>query len=312
MSKALVIIKTMGIGDLCILISSIHAISKKIDKSVKVLAQKNTHAAAILEHDPYVDEVIELNEKEIKGFFGIIKKIKSKKFEQSYIYSDSIRFYLISKLSGIKENFHYEFFSKRGKNFFKTAKAFTEKILDTKIDSQSKIYCDKNDIENAKRKYNITSATKNYIISPSASGPTKRWPISNFIKLLEELNKKHLSKYFIAAGPNDENLVKELLDSSVGKNCISLSKNNISEIMPIIAACSYNISNDTGFAHIASGLGLKCLVLFMDSPPLAYGVYSKNISIVVPDGETIESTGHNTRGKISFVEVLKKSLELIS
>ena len=312
MSKALVIIKSMGIGDLCILISSIHAISKKIDKSVKVLAQKNTCATAILKHDRHVDEVIELNEKEIKGFFSIIKKIKPKQFDQSYIFSDSIRFYLISKLAGIKENFHYEFFSKRGKNFFKTAKEFTEKILDIKVDSQSKIYCDKNDIDNAKRKYNITSATKNYIIAPSASGPTKRWSISNFIKLLEELNKNHLGKYFIAAGPNDENLVKELLDSSIGKNCISLSKNNISEIMPIIAACSYNISNDTGFAHIASGLGLKCLVLFMDSPPLAYGVYSKNISIVVPDGETIESTGHNTRGKISFVEVLKKSLELIS
>ena len=312
MSKALVVIKSMGIGDLCILISSIQAISKKIDKPVTVLAQTNTRAQAILKHDPHVEEVIELNEKEIKRFFSIINKIKLKQFSQSYIFSDSIRFYLISKLSGIKENFHYKFFSKSGKNFFKTAKEFTEKILDIKIDSQSKIYCDKNDIENAKRKYNITSATKNYIISPSASGPTKRWPISNFIKLLEELNKKHLGKYFIAAGPNDENLVKELLDSSIGKNCISLSKNNISEIMPIIAACSYNISNDTGFAHIASGLGLKCLVLFMDSPPLAYGVYSKNISIVVPDGETIESTGHNTRGKISFVEVLKKSLELIS
>ena len=312
MSKVLVIIKSMGIGDLSILISSMHAISKKIAKPVTVLAQKNTRAHAILKHDPHIEEVIELDEKEIKNFFSIIKQIRPKQFDQSYIYSDSIRLYLISKLSGIKENFHYKFFSKKGKNFFKTAKEFTEKILDIKIDSQSKIYCDKNDIENAKRKYNITSATKNYIISPSASGPTKRWPISNFIKLLEELNKKHLGKYFIAAGPNDENLVKELLDSSIGKNCISLSKNNISEIMPIIAACSYNISNDTGFAHIASGLGLKCLVLFMDSPPLAYGVYSKNISIVVPDGETIESTGHNTRGKISFVEVLKKSLELIS
>ena len=312
MSKALVIIKSMGIGDLSILISSIHAISKKIARPVTVLAQKNTRAHAILKHDPHIEEVIELDEKEIKSFFSIIRKIKPKRFDQSYIYSDSIRLYLISKLSGIKENFHYKFFSKSGKNFSETAKEFTEKILDTKIDSQSKIYCDKNDIDNAKRKYNITNSTKNYIISPSASGPTKRWPISNFIKLLEELNKNHLGKYFIAAGPNDENLVKELLDSSIGKNCISLSKNNISEIMPIIAACSYNISNDTGFAHIASGLGLKCLVLFMDSPPLAYGVYSKNISIVVPDGETIESTGHNTRGKISFVEVIKKSLELIS
>ena len=52
----------------------------------------------------------------------------------------------------------------------------------------------------------------------------------------------------------------------------------------------------------------------MDSPPSAYGVYSKNISIIIPEGETIESCGHNTRGKdkISFEKVFKKSLEQIS
>ena len=59
------------------------------------------------------------------------------------MFSDSIRFYLISKLSGIKEIFHYNFFSNNGKNFYKTAKKFTEKILNKKIDSQSKIYSNK-------------------------------------------------------------------------------------------------------------------------------------------------------------------------
>ena len=197
MSKALVIIKSMGIGDLCILISNIHAISKKIDKPVKVLAQKSSHATAILKHDHHVDEVIELNEKEIKGFFSVIKKIKPKQFDQSYIYSDSIRFFLISKLSGIKENFQYKFFSKKGKNFFKTAKEFTEKILNTKIDSQSKIYCDNNDIEEAKRKFNISDKTKNIVCGISASGPTKRWDIDNYIKLFENLNSKFQCKFFL-------------------------------------------------------------------------------------------------------------------
>ena len=186
MSKALVVIKSMGIGDLSILISNIHAISKKIAKPVTVLAQKNTRAHAILKHDPHIKEVIELDETEIKNFFSIIKKIKPKQFDQSYIYSDSIRLYLISKLSGIKENFHYKFFSKSGKNFFKTAKEFTEKILNTKIDSQSKIYCNKSDTEEAKIKFNISDKTKNIICGISASGPTKRWDINNYIKLFEK------------------------------------------------------------------------------------------------------------------------------
>ena len=314
MSKALVIIKSMGIGDLSILISSIHAISKKIAKPVTVLAQKNTRAHAILKHDPHIEEVIELNEKEIKSFFGIIKKIRPKKFDRSYIYSDSIRLYLISKLSGIKENFHYKFFSKKRKNFFKTAKEFTEKTLNTEIDPQSKIYSDNSDILEAKKKYNMTNNTKNIVCGVSASGPTKRWDINNYIKLFENLNLKFQCKFFLAGGSKDENLIKMIMDSSIGQNCVSFSTMTIEKTIPIISACRYYIGNDTGWGHISSGLGLKSLFLFMDSPPVAYGTYSKNISIIVPDGETLETCSHNTKGKkrIPIYKVLNKAIKLIN
>ena len=314
MSKALVIIKSMGIGDLSILISNIHAISKKIAKPVTVLAQKNTRAQAILKHDPHIEKVIELDEKEIKSFFTIINKIKPSRFDQSYIFSDSLRFYLISKLSGIKENFQYKIFSKKGKNFFKTAKEFTEKILGEKIDSQSKIYFNKNDVEEVKIKYGISDQTKNIVCGISASGPTKRWDIQNYIKLFESLNSKFKCKFFIAGGSNDEDLIEQVMNSSIGKNCISFSKMTIAETIPLISACQFYIGNDTGWGHISSGLSLKSLFLFMDSPPSAYGIYSKNISIIVPDGQTIESCGHNTRGKdkIPFSKVFEKTLKLIN
>ena len=302
----------MGIGDLVILIGNIHAISKKINKPVTVLAQKNTHANVILKNDPHVEEVFSLDKEEIKGFFNIIKKIKPKQFDQSYIFSDSIRLYLISKLSGIKENFHYKFFSKKGKNFFKTAKEFTEKTLNTEINSQPKIYVNENDMKTAKNKYNITDETKNIVCGISASGPTKRWDINNYIKLFENLNLKFKCKFFLAGGPDDEDLVKKVMNSSVGKNCISFAAMDIAETMPIIAACKYCVSNDTGFGHISAGLGLKSLMLFIDSPPAAYGLYNKNISILVPEGETIETTTHDTMGTISVDEVLKNALELMN
>ena len=311
MSKVLVIIKSPGIGDLCILSKYIQEISKYSSSKVSVLAQQNTRAHEILKNDPHVKEVIELDK---KGFFKTIKKIKPKKFDRSYIYSDSIRLYLISKLSGIKHIFHYNFFSKKGKNFFKTAKEFTENIINIKIDSQSKIYCNNNDIEEVKKKFNITNNNKNIICGISASGPTKRWDINNYIKLFKNLNKKFKCKFFLAGGLNDENLIRKVIDSSIGINCVSFSKMNIAETMPIIAACQYYIGNDTGWGHISSGLNLKSLFLFCDSPPKAYASYANNISVVLPVGETIETCGHNTRGKenILFEEVFKRSLELIN
>ncbi len=311
MSKALVVIKSMGIGDLVILIANIHAISKSINMPVVVLAQKSTQAQAILKDDPHVQEIIEL---EKKGFLNIIKKIKSKNFEKAYIYSDSLRLFLITKFAGINNIFHYKFFSKKGKNFYKTAKGFTEKIINTEINPQSKIYCENDKINLAKQKYNITNKTKNIIFAPSASGPTKRWNIKNYIKLLENINSKYICKFFIAGGSNDEELIKEIMNSTIGKNCISFSKMTIAETIPIISACQYYIGNDTGWGHISAGLNLKSLFLFMDSPPLAYGVYSKNISIIVPEGETIESCSHNTRGqnKIPFDHVQERTLKILN
>ena len=103
-------IKSMGIGDLCIMIANVHAVSKSAGKPVVVLAQRSTAATSILRHDPYIKKVIELDK---KGFFNILKKIKPYKFDQSYIYSDSIRLYLISKMAGVKQIFHYKFFSKK-------------------------------------------------------------------------------------------------------------------------------------------------------------------------------------------------------
>ncbi len=310
MDKALIIIKSPGIGDLQILLGNIHHVSKSIGGPVSVLAQKNTGAKAVFTYDKqHVNEVIDLGKKD---FFNIINIIKSKKFDKVYIYSDSIRLYLIAKLSGISKIYHYPFFSKKGKNYYKTAQEFTEKILKKRINSSSKIYWDEKSIETAKKDYGIKKDTKNIVCGISASGPTKRWDIDNYIKLFQEINSKSSSKFFLFGGKNDEILIEKVL--SLVPNCVSLSKLSLEKIIPIIAACDYYIGNDSGPLHISANLNLKCLAIFCDSPPSAYGLWNSNIRIIVPIGKTIENTGHNTRGNknISFDEVFKKSLDLIS
>ena len=92
MNKALICIKPPGLGDANILLSNIHHISQEINKPLTILAQKTTGARTIFKHDPHVNDVIDLGKRD---FFNIIKKIKSRKFDQCYIYSDSIRLYLI-------------------------------------------------------------------------------------------------------------------------------------------------------------------------------------------------------------------------
>ena len=84
--------------------------------------------------------------------------------------------------------------------------------------------------------------------------------------------------------------------------------------MPLIKNCDLYIGNDTGWLHISSALDVKSIALFMDSPVRAYGKYSNNINIIVPEGETEETTTHDTLGakKISFKKVFDKSIELLT
>ena len=78
------------------------------------------------------------------------------------------------------------------------------------------------------------------------------------------------------------------------------------------SACKYYIGNDTCLGQISAALNLQSLFIFCDSPSEAYGEWRKNIKIIVPQG--LKICEHNTRGKdkISFDEVLTKSLDLIN
>ena len=155
---------------------------------------------------------------------------------------------------------------------------------------------------------------KHICLGISASGPTKRWSIKNYINLCEKIDKQIPSKFYIAAGKNDKELINEIFKSKIKNKCISFDNLKINETMPIIKNCDLYIGNDTGWLHISSALNIKCLALFMDSPVEAYGKYSKNIETILPEGETEETTTHDTLGaeKISFEKVFNKSIYLLT
>ncbi len=313
--KVLVIQPKIGMGDMIIYLPYIQAIYKKFDLPVSILVKKNSRADQILEEDQCVNEIIFLKRTQdnsgehdgIIGFFRLVKELRSKKFDKVFIYSSSLRYYLISKLAGINNISQYPLFRKKD-NIVTSAKIFTENEISKIISSQPTIEIDKNKLKNLDKNY------KHICLGFSASGPTKRWDLKNYIKLCEKLNDSFKCKFYLAGGKNDKKMLEQIINSGIGSNCISFEDLTIKETMPIIKNCDLYIGNDTGWLHISSGLGVRCLALFMDSPVIAYGKYSKNISVIIPDGETEESTTHDTLGKdkISFEKVYNKAIDLLN
>jgi len=319
--KVLVVQQRMGIGDMVIFLPYVHAISKKFQSQVSLLVKKSSKAEQLCKNDQHIKEIIYLDRNKNNtgrhdgwiGFFNLFKEIKEKKIDKILIFNGSLRFLLLAKLCGIKSILQYPLFTRKN-NIVLTAKNFTEKFTNNTISTQPIIYLDKEAVKKAKEKYNFNKNFKHICIGFSASGPTKRWDVENYIKLATEIDKKMPCKFYLAGGKNDRELFSKFLDSSVANNCISFENLSIQETLPIIKNCNIYIGNDTGWLHISTALNKKCLALFMDSPVQAYGTYSKNIYLVVPEGETEKTTTHDTLGKekIVFKNVLNRSLELLN
>ena len=319
--KVLVIQQRMGIGDMIIFLPYIHAISKKFRTQVSLLVKKNSKAEQLCLDDQYIKEIIYLDRNKNNsgrhdgwlGFFKLLRDIKEKEFDKIFIFNGSLRFLLLAKFSGIKSVWRYPLFTRKD-NIVLSAKKFVENFTEETISTQPTLYLNKEKIENAKKEYNFDNNFKHICIGFSASGPTKRWHVEKYIKLAEEINKIKPCKFYLAGGKNDAELFKQFLNSSIANKCISFQNLSIHETLPVIQNCNLYIGNDTGWLHIASALNIKCLALFMDSPVQAYGMYSKNISVIVPEGESEQSTTHDTLGKekINFEEVLNKSIELLN
>ncbi len=316
--KVLVIQPKIGMGDMVIYLPYIHAISKQCNKSISLMVKENSRAQELLADDEHVNEIILLDRNDSKngihdgitGFVRLVKLIKSKKFDKIFIFNSSLRYFLIAKFAGVKNIAQYPLFRSKD-NIVISAKIFTENELNTIVSTQPNLILNSKKVLDAKS--NFDPKFKHICLGISASGPTKRWDIENYILLCEKLNNYVPCIFYLAAGKKDKELVEKILSSKLGKKFISFENLRISETLPIIKNCDFCISNDTGWLHIASALGVKSLALFMDSPAVAYGKYSKNINIVIPDGESESSTTHNTLGKdrISVEKVFKSTIELL-
>ena len=308
--KVLVIQQRYGIGDMVIFSPYIQAISKKCGVPVSILAKKSSKASEIFSEDNSVNEIIDLEKSldTIRGFFKLSKILKEKNFDRVYIFNGSLRYNLIAKHAGIKSIFQYPLFTSKD-IIFQTAKIFTENSIGEIVGTQPSIKTDKK-----KSDMIFDKNYKHIILGLSASGETKRWGVNNFVKVTNKVSREYKCKFYLAGGSADQKIIDEFISKSESKNFFSLTNLNIKEIISIVKYADLYLGNDTGFMHISSALGVRCIGIFIDSPAYAYSGYTKNIEAIIPRGETINSTTHNTNGrdKISLDDVIQKVLEYIT
>jgi heptosyltransferase-2 len=309
MNKGLIIQTRPGVGDLCIFLPYIQQIKEhNKDFQFTLITKKRTAAKQILKYEQSVnqivyleDEILELTKSKLNNFFKIVNFIKKNNFSKIYIMHFSIFWFLVAKISGIKNIYKYGILKKNVDIYINALEQNKRWLRDLNLSSQTKIAYPKNNINN----------NNQIIIGIGSSGPTKKWPTENYIELINRINEKNIT-FYLAGGNNEiENQIANKIINETKENRVeSLCSLSIEEIMPIINSSKLYVGNDTGFMHLSAGLNIPAIGLFGDTP-LSYANYTKKILPIIP--ENFKSIGHNSMAmnKITVSQVLIEVKKLI-
>ena len=319
--KILAVQNRMGIGDTIIFLPFIKALYKKFNSPISLLVKESSKANQYLYQTEYIDKILLLerdnkNNSRHSGFFGsinLIKDLKKYNFDKIFIFNSSFRFYLISKLSGISEIHQYPLFQKNRQHITDAPRKFIKDELDLEVNEDPEIQIEDKLTSQLIEKFQINKNEINILLGVGGSGPTKRIPVKTFLSVISKISKVKKCKFFLAAGKNNEeqNIIKEILESEYKSLCVPLDNFSIKETLPIIKNCNLSVCNDSSFSHLSAALGIKTITLMADTP-LIYGSYSSKMFPIIPDGEKI--VVHNTLGKekINPQKIFDKIIEIVN
>jgi ADP-heptose:LPS heptosyltransferase len=307
--KTAILLSYKGIGANLLHLTYCHEIAKKYGPiSIITICPK---LSSILKDDPLIREVICLENyyKKFLDIFKLAKFLKSIKIENIFIFYPSIRYYLSSKLAGIKNIKQYPFFKKKNLHLVQAAKKLTENILGIEnCPTETKISLNSEKINKYKLK-NFKIIT----LGVGSSGPSTRWGEKNFVNLILNLNKKDNYFFYLLCGPNEREIADRIINQIEKKNCISLGNIDISEAIYYISASSIYIGNDSFGHHVAAQRNIPSFIIMLDTPR-AYTDYSINQNKILPKNISENEIDHDSNfnpNSISVDMVLDKIKKFI-
>ena len=279
MNKKILIIQLRpGLGDLCMFLPRCHEIAEQ-NKGYKIylLTKQNTKAEQVLKYDPFISKIIFIDEnKKKRSLLSLYRLFKNEKFSKVYSYQYGpkyLKYIFFSKITGVKDYFYYGIFKKK-EDMIQRSIIANEKWLNIKIKNFSgKIF-----YPPPKEKY-----SNSVVIGIGASGDNKRWPLENFIEIIQELKKLRFEKFILAGGKGERHISEKIISQLAFINFINMEDFNVEQCIEEISKCEIFLGNDTGFMHVSACLGLRTYCLYGDTPSND-SMYNSNIFPILPPG----------------------------
>jgi heptosyltransferase-3 len=303
----LLIVRTDRIGDV-VLTLPLAEIIKKHFPVCKITFLIREYTKSIVEGNPFIDEVLILQENEGQPLIRENTKIISeKKFDSSIIvyptFSLALIIYLtrINNIIGTGYRWYSFFFNHKVFQHRKYAEMheleFNIKLLEVfGIKEKS---C-KNNVnfnlivkENQRVNEFYDSAgrgnKKLVIIHPGSGGSAVDLPVKKFKELVLMLNKRNDIEIIITGSEHESKLCESLIISDRVQNLAG--KFNLGELISLINKADIFISNSTGPLHIAAALGKNTIGFYpnlLQCSAKRWGPYTDKSVVFMPQNECFD------------------------
>ncbi len=321
----ILIVRTDRIGDVVLTTPAIKALRQAYPAArISVLVTPSTYD--LVNGNPYVDEVLvddrQGRQKGPLGFLRLAGQLRSKKFDLAVIFHTKRRYNSACYWAGIPFRLGY----KNNKFGFllthplKDVRALGEKHeAEYCMDVLKAIGIEKGDLDifvptQKEAEASVlawmqeTHLKPNEFIAihPGASDPAKCWPAADFALLIDRLTERYPVKIILIGSPQTSTSAQDILrQTQKASQILDLTgKTSLAQTVSLLRRARLLISNDSGPVHVAAGVGVSVISLFMRDEP---GINAERWKPLGPKGFILKA-GPNAAIKVNDVMGLAEQI----
>ncbi len=282
--KRILIVRSDRIGDVILSTPVIRNLRLAFPSSHIAFLCK-PYTKGIVEKNPHLDEVIVYDkDKTQKGTLSSIAfslSLRKKRFDWALILNPSLRLHLITFFAGISLRIGWN--TKGGwlltKRLAHTKPQGLKHELEYTLDilralgipvvDKSLYFPVSPEVEVRVKELLLREGLKNdegfVVYHPSASCPSKRWPIEHFLRLINILQRETKYKAVVISSKEEKDVAKDLIEKV---RVIDLrARLSLMELAALLKNAKLFISNDSGPVHIAASLNVPVISIFGRNEP---------------------------------------------
>ena len=254
----------------------------------------------LLEANSNINEIFVYDTKTLhKGMlkkWELILELRRRKFDVAFLLHRSLTRTAMCFLSGIKQRIGYSY---KKRNFLLTHKVKSPLTAQHRIeyflglarkigadmgDTALDFFTTKEDetyMDKLFKNNKIQKDDKLIAINPGGNWEPKRWPVTKYAELCDELIEKFGIKIIITGAPKDLGLYLRIQEKVESKLIAACGKTTLRQLGALFKRCDIVISGDSGPLHIALAVKKKVIALFGPTSPAITGPYGDGEYVVL-------------------------------